>query len=330
LTFRDGQHGKINTVTIEQDQPIKVAVLGPGGVGGLLGAVLARQGHEVVCIAREPTCHLLNEKGISVRSKRFGNFTVKVLATPTLCSRVDVCLIAVKATQLDSALDRVPRDATGRGLIVPFLNGIEHIATLRSRYGNMVIPATIRVEAARASPGIIEITSPFTFVELALTDDNGSARSADVHALKHHLTVAGLDVEIRPDEASMLWGKLGFLAPLALLTTHENGPAGVVRSAHRPDLLAVIHEVAEVAKHIGARVDEQAIIKLFDSIPETMQSSMQRDAAAGRSTEIEAIGGAILRAAERLKVQVPVTAKLVADLRSREKANKAQEKESAA
>ncbi len=317
-------------MTIAQDQPIKVAVLGPGGVGGMLAAVLARQGHEVVCIAREPTCDLLIEKGISIRSKRFGDFTVKVQATPTLRSRVDVCLVAVKATQLDSALDRVPRDALGRGLIVPFLNGIEHIATLRNHYGNMVVPATIRVEATRVTPSLIEVTSPFAFVELALADDNGSARSADVHALKHHLTVAGLDVEIRQDEASMLWGKLCFLAPLALLTTHENAPAGVVRSAHRRDLLAVIHEVAEVAARSGARVDEQAITKLFDSIPDTMQSSMQRDAAAGRSTEIEAIGGAILRAAERLKVQIPVTAKLVADLRAREKANKAHEEESAA
>jgi 2-dehydropantoate 2-reductase len=310
--------GETGGVTIVRDRAIKVAILGPGGVGGLLGAVLARQGHEVVCIARESTCDVLAEKGISLRSKRFGNFSVKVQASPTLGSRVDVCLIAVKATQLVSALDRIPRDALGRGLMVPFLNGIEHVETLRNRYGNMVVPATIRVETSRVSSGIIEHASPFAAVEFALGREADSARSADVHSLKHHLSTAGLDVEIRPDESSMLWGKLGFLAPLALLTTHENAPAGIVRSAHRPALLAVIHEVTEVARHAGAQVDEQAIVKLFDGIPETMQSSMQRDAAAGRSIEIEAIGGAILRAAQRFKVHVPVTTKLVADLRSRQ------------
>jgi 2-dehydropantoate 2-reductase len=316
-------------MAIAPDQSIKVAVLGAGGVGGLLGAVLARQGHDVVFIAREATCDLIVEQGVSVRSKRFGNFAVKVQATPALHSRVDVCLVAVKATQLNSAVDRVPRDALGRSLIVPFLNGIEHIATLRNRYGNMVVPATIRVEAARVLPGIIEITSPFAFVELALAKDSGSARSTDVYALKHHLGVAGLEVEIRQDELSMLWGKLCFLAPLALLTTHENAPAGVVRSARRQDLLAVIHEVAEVANCAGARVDQQAVTKLFDSIPETMQSSMQRDVAAGRSTEIDAIGGAILRAAAQLKVKIPVTARLVADLQSRQSANKVQQEGSA-
>ena len=73
--------------------------------------------------------------------------------------------------------------------------------------------------------------------------------------------------------------------------------------------------MAEVARKAGAPIDEQATLKLFDSVPETMQSSMQKDAAAGRATEIEAIGGAILRAAERLAVEVPLTTKLVANIR---------------
>ena len=136
--------------------------------------------------------------------------------------------------------------------------------------------------------------------------------------LAHHLKAAGLDVEIRSDEDLMLWGKLGFLAPLALLTTHEKTNAGDVRTKHRSSLVSVVHEVAEVARGAGAPIDELATLKLFDSVPASMQSSMQKDAAAGRTTEIEAIGGAILRAAERLGVEVPVTAKLVADIRSQQ------------
>lgn len=115
----------------------------------------------------------------------------------------------------------------------------------------------------------------------------------------------------------MLWGKLGFLAPLALLTTHEKTSAGEVRTKHRSSLLSVVHEVAEVARGAGAPIDEQATLKLFDSVPASMQSSTQKDAAAGRTTEIEAIGGAILRAAKRHGVEVPVTSKLVANIRSR-------------
>lgn len=304
-------------MTIENDKPMNAAVLGPGGVGGLLAALLARRGDRVVCIARPSTCERLLADGVSVQSKRFGDFKASVEAAPELRSPVDVCFVAVKATELGSALDRVSRRSLGNALIVPFLNGVEHIAALREKYGEAVVPATIRVEATRVSPGVIEQASPFAFIELALPGSD-AARGQNIRSLAQHLVAAGLDVEIRPDEGLMLWGKLGFLAPLALLTTHEKTTAGEVRTRHRSSLLSVVHEVAEVARKAGAPIDEQATLKLFDSVPAGMQSSMQKDAAAGRTTEIEAIGGAILRAAERLGVEVPVTAKLVADIRSRQ------------
>lgn len=304
-------------MTIEDDKPMSVAVLGPGGVGGLLAALLSRRGDRVVCIARPSTCERLLADGISVRSKRFGDFKASVEAASELRSPVDVCFVAVKATELGSALDRVSRRSLGNALIVPFLNGVEHIAALREKYGEAVVPATIRVEATRVSPGVIEQASPFAFIELGLPGSD-AARGQNLRSLAKHLVAAGLDVEIRSDEALMLWGKLGFLAPLALLTTHEKTTAGEVRTKHRSSLLSVVHEVAEVARKAGAPIDELATLKLFDSVPASMQSSMQKDAAAGRTTEIEAIGGAILRAAERLGVEVPVTTKLVADIRSRQ------------
>jgi 2-dehydropantoate 2-reductase len=49
-----------------------------------------------------------------------------------------------------------------------------------------------------------------------------------------------------------------------------------------------------------------------------MKSSMQRDAEANRPIELDAIGGAVLRAARRLGLETPVTARLVAELEKRE------------
>jgi 2-dehydropantoate 2-reductase len=115
----------------------------------------------------------------------------------------------------------------------------------------------------------------------------------------------------------MLWEKLGFLAPLALMTTHAQASAGVVRTRRRGELQTVIGEVATVARAAGARVEEAGVLEFFDHVPASMQSSMQRDAAAGRPTELEAIGGAILRAAQRTGTPAPVTAALVEDLRRR-------------
>lgn len=294
---------------------MRVGVLGPGGVGGLLAAVFARQGDPVVCIASESTCEQLRVAGLSVHSERMGDFSVRVDATPILEMPVDVCLVTVKATQLEGALDRLPIGALGDALVVPLLNGIEHLDLLRDRYGAAVVAATIRVESTRIAPGEIESTSPFVAVEIGLSSGTEAIHFQQVRAFGAHLAAAGVDVEFREDEQSMMWGKLAFVAPLALLTTHKAAPVGVIRTKYRTELLTLVDEVVTVAEKDGARIAPEKLLRLLDNAPEMMQSSMQRDAAAGRRIEIEAIGGAILRAAKRLEVSVPLTTKLVEELR---------------
>ena len=296
---------------------MRVAVLGPGGVGGLLAGLLARHGNTVTCIARDATAAVLRTDGITVRSDLFGSFTVPVGADTTLTEPVDACFVTAKATQLESALDRVPRDVLRGALLVPFLNGVEHVETLRRRYpGALLAPATIRVESTRSATGVIAHTSPFAAIELAEPPDS----AATVRQLAVHLQEAGLEVRLRDDEVAMLWDKLVFLAPLALLTTHADADVGEVRRQRREELVAVVNEIAAVAGRLDVAIDAAAIVAAVDALPEGMQSSMQRDATAGRPIELEAIGGAVLRAAERCDVAVPVTARLVGDLRERSRA----------
>jgi 2-dehydropantoate 2-reductase len=131
------------------------------------------------------------------------------------------------------------------------------------------------------------------------------------------LRATGLDVGVRPDERGLLWAKLSFLAPLALLTTSLGAPLGAVRRNRAEELRAVVAEVAAVARADGADPDPAANLALLHSLPAQMQSSMQRDAEAGLPTELEAIGGAVVRAAERHGIDVPVTRRLVLELRGR-------------
>jgi 2-dehydropantoate 2-reductase len=262
-----------------------VAVVGPGGVGGLLGAVLTRAGHSVVWVA----------------------------------GPVGLCIVAVKAISLDAALDRVPAQVLCDGLVLPLLNGIEHMATLRARYpSGQVVAGAIRVESTRVATGRIEHTSPFSWIEVA----SHTAAGERVEAVAGQLRHAGFEVAVRGDETALLWDKLAFLAPLALLTTHAGATAGEVREYHRGDLEGVVAEVAAVAAAEGAAVDPAAILAMFQRVPAGMKSSMQRDAEANRSTELDAIGGAVLRAARRHRVDTPVTARLVGELKARQAAHR--------
>jgi 2-dehydropantoate 2-reductase len=293
----------------------RVAVLGPGGVGGLLAALLARAGDSVVVLAGESTARTIGERGLHVQSSRFGDFNVNVDSALELQTPVDACLITVKATQLESALERVPATALGQALMVPFLNGLDHVARLRTLYpSSSVVAATIRVEVARIEAGASRHTSPFAAVEIAT-----SAAVADrVENLAAHLRTTGLDVKVRDEEVPMLWDKLVLLGPLALLTTHARANLGEVRAHRRDDARALISEVSAVAKSEGMAVDPEAVLRMFDAAPDAMQSSMQRDQAAGLPLELDAIGGAILEHAARAGVAVPVTTRIVEELRERQ------------
>ena len=285
---------------------MKFAVLGAGGVGGLLGALLARAGDSVVIL------HDGAPRDIRVESGTFGDFTAEVETSPMLSEPVDAVLVTVKATQLDEALRRVPGEALGDAVVIPFLNGLEHVEHLRSTYGSHVVAATIAVESTKVQPGFIRHTSPFTLIQMT-----------GAEPVAARLKAAGPDVRMRDNELAMLWDKFSILAPMALLTTHERASVGAIRERRREDLIALIDEYATVAAAAdGVTIDRAAVLGRVDSMQPQMETSMQRDQAAGRPLEIDALGGALLRRAAKANVDTPVTKRLVEEIQSRAGASK--------
>lgn len=289
-------------------------MLGPGGVGGFLGALLARAGDDVLVLASDGTARAIAKDGLRVESQKFGTFAVSVPTASRLEQSVDACLITVKATHLRDAVERVPAHALGSALAIPFLNGLEHVEFLRTVYPpDSVVAATIRIETTRAAAGLIRQTSPFAAIEMAAA----AANRDRVEWIAAHLRAAGLDVRVRDDELAMLWDKFALLAPLALLTTHERDNVGAIRTRRRADTIAVIGEVAAVAAADGVKIDPERVLRVMDSVPESMGSSMQRDQEAGLPLELDALGGALLRRAAKAGIKVPVTTGLVNELESR-------------
>ena len=107
----------------------------------------------------------------------------------------------------------------------------------------------------------------------------------------------------------MLWSKLCFLAPFALATTASGGALGAVRSAPRwwTRLQACVEEACAVGLAEGAEVTPEPILAMFAALPEGFRSSMQKDVAAGRAPELDAIAGPILRGGEEHGIDVPAT-----------------------
>jgi 2-dehydropantoate 2-reductase len=291
-----------------------IAVLGPGGVGGFLAATLARAGASVTVVAREPTADLIAGHGITVESRRLGNFTGRPPAVPVLTQDVDALLVTTKASGLEPALSRVQTDP---GLVVPLLNGLDHMEVLRDRFGpERVAAGTIRIEADRPVPAQVIQTSPFLLVDLA---SNRAELRPVLERLADGLERAEVPTRVGSSEVQILWSKLVRLNALALTTSAADQPIGVIRSdpEWRAALWGCIEETAAVARADGAEIDPAALLAELDEAHPDLGSSMRRDIAAGRSTEIDAIPGAVLRAARRHGLACPTIALLTAQVADR-------------
>jgi 2-dehydropantoate 2-reductase len=291
---------------------LRHAVLGAGGVGTFLGAALARAGRDVLLVMREES--LARYGGVvHVESAVLGDFQVDVPAAAALESPVDVVWVTTKAPQLPDALERVPPAALDGATAVPLMNGIDHVELLRRRYGTeAVLAATIAIESERVEPGRVRQLSGFAIAALA-----PGPKSEEICA---ELVDAGLDASIGDSEADVLWRKLAFLAPIALTTTLRGSALdGVVADPEwRSRLHACVREATAVANADGGRLDADQTVAQIEAIPPGLRSSMLKDREAGRPTEIDAIGGAIVRAAARHGLDVPTTQELVDGVRAGE------------
>jgi 2-dehydropantoate 2-reductase len=286
------------------------AILGAGGVGGLIGACLAYAGDAVTLVVRR---EVVAQYPRQLRlDSAFGKFQVEV-AIAAEVPPVDALWITVKATQLESALGALRNPESVRA-IVPLLNGIDHLSLLRAKYGaERVIPATIAVETERASPGHIIHRSPFARLNVL------SAGRAQFGGTLDELQKIGFECKFIDDEPTLMWGKLVFLAPFALTTTAADKPVGEILSDPQWRSLgeACIREACAVAVAEGARVNPEKVLSGVAAMPAGMRSSMQKDVEQHKTPELDAIAGPILRGAARYGIEVPATKKLVASVEGR-------------
>jgi 2-dehydropantoate 2-reductase len=268
-----------------------IAVLGPGGVGGFLAAALTRAGEEVIVVAREAT----PQAGIEVQSRLLGDFAVTPPVTTRLTDPPDVLFVCTKATTLEPALDRI---VIQPGLVIPLLNGVEHMAALRQRF-DRVLAAVIRIDSDRPEPGRIVQKSPGARIDLA----------GQPPAVAGALARAGFEVRTGDSEPRVLWSKLTRLNALALTTSAADRPLGFIREdpRWRSALEGAVRETAAAANAEGAALDPADTLAELDQAHADLGSSMQRDIAAGRAPELDAIAGAVIRAADRHTLDHPVT-----------------------
>jgi 2-dehydropantoate 2-reductase len=298
-----------------------LAVLGLGGVGG---ALAARTG--ALCVGTERTVEAIRARGLTLVDGP-GTLVAHPEATVRLERPVALLVVAVKAYDLDAALDRIGPEALDGAVVLPLLNGLEHVDAIRGRLGRAsyrllqappaVAAGTIGVfSAAATEPGVVvQATTGPARIRAASRDVDRETLAAALAPL----AVPGVDIVVGDDEREVLWEKAVRLAVLAAATTASGLAVGALRAdpAWGERMRAAVAEAAATAEADGVPMSAASQWAMIEAMQPELTTSAARDAAAGGPTELDAIVGSIVRAAARLGVATPALAALWEEARCR-------------
>ncbi len=267
-----------------------VAVVGAGAIGVLLAAELQAAGREVTVCARRRFERLVVEGR--------HDLPAHVVTEPE--GTADWVLVALKAQDSPAA---APWIAQLGGQVVAVQNGIEH----RENLGEDALPAIITAATERVADG--RVRHRFGH-RLAVPDEPVSARLARLF----EGTI--MDVELVGDFHTEAWRKLLRNATANPITALTRGRMGIFKDERIRQLArGVLEEAIAVGRADGARFgDDEAekILAAFEAMPGDSGTSMLYDRLADRPLEYEALSGAVVRAAERHGIAVPLNRALLA------------------
>lgn len=289
---------------------MRIAVFGAGGVGGYFGGRLAHAGEGVTFIARGEHLRAIQNTGLRVESLS-GDFVVyPVKATDKLpeIGEVDLVIAGVKAWQVPQAAREMKALVGAQTVVLPLQNGVDAVPQLIRELGaDKVIGGLCKVVSFVVAPGHIRHAGFTPSVVIGEMDNHRSDRIAVIASIFNR---AGIATTIAEDIWVALWMKFLFIASFSGVGALANATAGQLRSDFqlRTQMLRAMEEIYALAHARGVNLPENAsetAMAGLNALPEDATSSMQRDIAGGKPSELESQNGAVVRLAHETGVAVP-------------------------
>jgi 2-dehydropantoate 2-reductase len=294
---------------------VNIAVIGAGAMGCLFGANLNQIPKNNVLLVDTWEKHVLkiNAEGLHIDSEDgVERIAVKAALASDTLEPADLVIIFTKSHHTRTALEGVQGIFKADTLALTLQNGLgnaeklaRHVPMEQILVGTTTFPSDI------VGPGRIR------------TEGGGRTRmmSADgvrrpqTDAIADMFDQAGLNCAVVDDIYVSIWEKVAFNAALNCLCAITRLPVGGIGGIDEGRRLAmtVMTEVIGVANHKGVNADLercQAMIEKAFELHQGHQPSMLQDVLARRTTENDAIAGAVVQEASQLGLSVPVTAAL--------------------
>lgn len=293
---------------------MRVAVMGAGSVGGYLGGMLARGGHDVTLVARGAHLDAIRRNGL--RIIRDGEeFLIacpgQAQATDDAggVGAVDLALLTVKTYQNGLAIPAMRPLVGGQTAVLVLQNGVDSYQAAAQALGReKVLPGAAYIEASLPAPGVIRQTGGVVRIDFGESDHHDSRRG---RRIQQALEGAGVPARFTTDIHQALWSKFLFIATLAGVTSLARQT--LAELLPRPEwsrvVVACLREIEAVGRASGVKLDpaivEQTLAYMEGCLTE-LHASMHADLTAGRPLELEALNGAVVRAGRRAEVPTPI------------------------
>jgi 2-dehydropantoate 2-reductase len=288
---------------------MRFAIFGVGAIGGYFGGRLAQAGEDVVFIARGDTLRALRSTGLRLTSIN-GDFllsSVDAAEDPAQIGTVDVVLLGVKTWQVPEAAETLQPLVGPKTIVLPLQNGVEAATQLAEVLGGgHVCCGLAKIFCYLAEPGHVRHSGIDPYIALGECDNRRTQRMRE---LRETLQRAGIRAEIPSDITAALWEKFLFVASWGGVGAVSRAPIGVLRAmpGTRRMLEQAMGEILNVARARNIDLHEDIVARsmgFIDSLPPAGTTSMQRDIAGGRPSEIDAWNGAAVRLGDESGVDV--------------------------
>lgn len=276
---------------------MKICVVGAGGVGGLLAAVLRRAGVDVSLLATERHVTAIRRNGLALIAPS-GRFSVEIQAEldPRAIGACDVVIVTTKMWAVEALAPTLQPLLGADTVIIPVQNGIDAPGLLARTLGwEHVVYGSASMNAALEEPGVIRQRNPQYGITVAAAQGHESARLLKV---KEAFGAADVSVEIGTDGPALLWDKFIGLVANSSLCALLRSPMGVVQKDDDCWSLytAVFNEAVAVGRAAGISIPAQkaeARLARARTSPPMVMPSMAVDLMAGRRLEYPWLGGRV-------------------------------------
>ncbi|MCP4649393.1 MAG: 2-dehydropantoate 2-reductase [PVC group bacterium] len=289
---------------------MKIIVVGPGAIGCLYSAFLARKKQAEVWLLDKNTrrAKRINESGIKVTGIS-GDFKVKVNTTASVndIKSCDLAIICVKSYDTEIAVKRIKSLIGKDSNVLTLQNGLGNFETIGEIVGRDKVFGGVTSQAATLlAEGQVHHAGTGE-TNIGRVDKKLTVAMRHIREVFNH---SGIATKLSKDINSLIWSKLiintGINAQTAL-TRLSNGKL-IEFSGTREILTMAVSEAVRVAKKKRIKLIYDDPIQKVESVCRSTSeniSSMLQDVLKKRQTEIDYINGAIVRQAQSYGLPAP-------------------------